>query len=203
MSDVEQTSEKKGFGKFSNSPFFNFSKPYLDFIGKGTMFHIVYFLMAAVSLLIPIALIIVAVRTGIFSFGGKIIAWFIFTWFFAAFAGWIGFQLWWNRRSQITDVKNSEFVVIPIVADIVSTFGEWLGTLIAIIGFGAGLFGLIILGRDLSYVLSMIDMDQFGGLTIILGPVAGFFIIIIAKAMAEAIRIIVSIANSCKDIAKK
>ena len=96
-----------------------------------------------------------------------------------------------------------KFVVIPIVADIVSTFGEWLGTLIAIIGFGAGLFGLIFLGRDLSYVLSYIGMAQFGGLTIIMGPVAGFFIIIIAKAVAEAIRIIVSIANSCKDIAKK
>lgn len=205
MSDSEKTNEgKKRLEGILNTPFFTFSKPYLDFIGKGTMFHIVYFLMAAISILIPIGLIIYVAQSGLFNyFGGKFIAWFIITWLFAAFACWIGFQLWWNRRSQITDVKNSEFVVIPIVADIISTFGEWVGTLIAVIGFGGGLFGLIFLGSDLNYILSAINMGGFGALTIIAGPIAGFFIIIISKALAEAIKIIVSIANSCRDIADK
>ena len=203
MSDLDQTNEKKEFGKNFNSPFFTFAKPYFDFIGKGTMFHIVYFSMAAVSILIPIGLIIFAVEMELFSIGPRGVVWFILTWLCAAFACWIGFQLWWNRKSQITDVKDSEFVVIPTVADIVSTFGEWIGTLVAIIGFSAGLFGVIILGDYLNLVLNYIGAGQFGALIIIIGPVAGFFIIILSKAIAEAIRIIVSIANSCRDIAKK
>jgi len=207
MSDSEQANEgKKEFKGLVKTPFFTFSKPYLDFIGKGTMFHIVYFLMAAISLLLPIALIVFIAQSGLFDAGGKFVAWFIFTWLFAAFACWIGFQLWWNRRSQITDVKDAEFVVIPIVADIICTFGEWLGTLIAVIGFGGGLFGLIFLGHDLNYMFYMFglyNLSGLGGLLIIAGPIAGFFIIIIYRALAEIIRIIVSIANSCREIANK
>jgi len=41
------------------------------------------------------------------------------------------------------------------------------------------------------------------GLLIIARPITGFFIIILYKAIAEIIRIIVSIANNCRDIAKK
>jgi len=207
MSDSEQTTEKKGIKGLTKTPFFTFSRPYLDFIGKGTMFHIVYILMAIVSLIIPIALIIFVAQTGLFGWlGGKFIVWFILTWLCAAFACWIGFQLWWNRKTQITDVKNSEFVVIPIVADIICTFGEWIGTLIAIIGFAAGLFGLIFMGNNLGsilYSLGLGSLAGFGGLLIIAGPVIGFFYIIISRAIAEAIRIIVSIANSCRDIANK
>jgi len=202
---MSDSNEKKGLAGLTDTPFFTLARPYLDFIGKGTMFSIVYYLMAIVSILLPIAVVVVAIQNrNIFSYvGGKGIAWFILTWLFVAAAGWIGFQLWWNRRRQVMDVKESEFVAIPIIADIVRTFGEWIGTLLAVIGFGAGLFGLLILGDELTMMLSMIGMDQFGGALVIAGPVAGFFIILFARLVAEAMKLFVSIANSCKDIAKK
>ena len=202
---MSDSNEKKGFAGFTDSPFFTLAKPYLDFIGKGAMFSIVYYLMAIVSILIPIVVIVIAIiNRSIFSYvGAKGIVWFILTWFFIAAAGWIGFQLWWNRRKQVMDVKESEFIAIPIIADIVRTFGEWVGTLLAVIGFGAGLFGLIILGDELNVMLGMIGMSRFGAALVIAGPVAGFFIILFARLIAEAMKIFVSIANSCKDIAKK
>jgi len=42
---------------------------------------------------------------------------FIF-WFVIAFACWIGFQLRWNRRKQVAEVAESEFVAIPICAEL-------------------------------------------------------------------------------------
>ncbi|MCL2231161.1 MAG: hypothetical protein FWC01_08700 [Treponema sp.] len=200
---MSDSSEKKGLAGFTDSPFFNLARPYFDFIGKGTMFSIVYYLMAIVSILLPIAVIVIAAQNGIFSVGGKYVVWFILSWLFIAAAGWVGFQLWWNRRIQVMDVKESEFVAIPIIADMVRTFGEWIGTLLAVVGFGAGLFGLLILGDELTMMLSMIGMDQFGGGLVVAGPVAGFFIILFARLVAEAMKLFVSIANSCKDIAKK
>jgi len=201
MSDSNEKKSLSGvLENLEKTPFFTFSKPYLDFIGKGTMFSLVYYLMAIVSILVPFAFIIWAIQEGIFDYasymGAGIIVWFIITWFFAAFAGWIGFQLWWARKSQVTEVKESEFVAIPICADIFRTFGEWLGTLIAVIGFGGGLFGLILANEFLSTVPG-------GSALVIAGPVVGFFTILFFRLVAEGIKIFVSIANSCRDIAKK
>jgi len=184
-------------GAVEKSPFFTFAKPYLDFIGKGTMFTIVYILMAVASLLMPFAIIFWAANNGIFNMGAQGVTWFILTWIFTAFAGWIGFQLWWERKSQVVEVKESEFVATPIIADIVRTFGEWIGTLMAIIGFAAGLFGVIILGQYMNYVL------PGGPMLIAAGPVAGFFTILLFRLLAEALRVFVNIANSLRDIAKK
>jgi hypothetical protein len=200
MSDFEQTNEKKGFQRFMQSPFFTLSKPYLDYIGKGTMFNLVYVIMAVVSLLvIPIGVLIWVIETEILRwFGGRAVVWFIFTMLFVLLAGWIGFQLWMNRMSQVRQVKDSEFVVIPILADIIRTTGEWLGTLLAIIGFGAGLFGLIIYNELIA------DFIPGGGIVLLLaGPVLGFFVVLLHSAIAEGVRIFVSIANSLKEISQK
>ncbi|MCL2443344.1 MAG: hypothetical protein FWD13_07760 [Treponema sp.] len=179
-----------------NTVFFKFAKPYLDFIGKGTMFTIVYIIGAGASILMPIIAIVAAAVSGIFTAGAQAVIWFIFTWFFIAFAGWIGFQLWWDRKSQVTEVRDSEFVATPIIADIVRTFGEWLGTFMAIVGFGAGLFGLII-------YFDLLSELPGGPALIIVGPIAGFFTILFFRLAAESLKIFVNIANSVRDIAKK
>jgi len=196
MSDSMQT-EKRGFDALSSSPFFTFSKPYLNFIGKGTMFNLVYIVMAIVSLLFPIAVIFLAIEMRIFDYGARGIIFFIFSWLVVAFAGWIGFQLWWDRKSQIMEVKDSEFVATPIVSDIFRTFGEWTGTLIAIIGAGVGFFGLIIFPELLRYI-------PYGGpLMIIAGPIVGFFIIVFSRFLAEQLRVFAAIANNTRSIAQK
>ena len=195
---MSDSNEKKGNTAFTESSFFTLSKPYLDFIGKGTMYNLVYIVMAITSLIIPFAVIFWAVDMELFKIGAKGVVFFTFSWLVIAFACWIGFQLWWNRKSQVTEVKDSEFVATPMVSEIFQTFGEWAGTLIAIIGAGVGLFGLIIFPELLDYI------PYIGGPALVIaGPVTGFFIIIISRFFAEQIRIFAAIANNTKSIAQK
>ena len=191
-------SETKGLKKFAQTPLFTFSKPYLDFIGKGTIFNLVYIVMALVNIVLPFVIIAYVINLGLFSLGGKFVVAIILAWLVVLFACWIGFQLWWERKSKIATVENSEFVATPIVADIFRTFGEWLGTMIAIIGAGVGIIATIILGKDMSYIPGM----DSGALVIIAGPVLGFFIIIISRFLAELLKIFVALANNTKEIAE-
>jgi len=185
--------------KFEQTKLFTFSKPYIDFIGKGTMFSIVYVLMALISLIgLPVGSIIFAIQLGIFNMGAQGVIWFILTWFCVVFAGWVGFQLWWARKSQVGEVKESEFVATPIMADIFRTFGEWIGTILIIVGFGGGLFGLIVMSAN-----GYLNAIPGGPALVLAGPIAGFFIILFFRLVAEGMKLFVSIANSCRDIAKK
>jgi hypothetical protein len=209
MSDFD-TSEKKGteelkaMGKLiTQTRLFTFAKPYLDFIGKGKLFNLVYVIMAAVNVLLPFAIIFKAADAGIFKFGAQFTAAFIFSWLVIAFACWIGFQLWWDRRLQVVHVASAEFIATPLVSQIFQTFGEWIGTLIGIIGAGVGLMALIILGDDASYLFDAIGMGFMGGgaVIIIAGPVIGFFVIIISRFLAEQLRLLAALVNNTKEIA--
>lgn len=203
MSDSD---EKKGFEAFKQSRFFTFSKPYLDFIGKGTIYNLVYIVMTIINLLLPVIVIIQIINSGIFRLGAKFIIASILSMLVITFACWIGMQLWWNRRNQVTEVKDSEFIATPIISDIFRTFGEWIGTLIAIIGAGVGLIALIFLGRDMNFLFRLMNLSflaDFGWMVIFIGPVLGFFIIIISRFIAEQLRIFAAIANNTKDIAQK
>jgi len=192
------------FDQMTNGPFFKFSKPYLDFIGKEKVFLVVYYVMAGLNLLIPILSIINAVRSGIFKMmPAKFTVAFIFSWFVITFACWIGFQLWWDRRKEVAIVADSEFIATPIFAELLRTFGEWLGTLIGIVGAGVGLITTIILGDAGKELFEMIDMDflGMGALVIIIGPVIGFFIIVISRFLAEQLKIFAALAHNTKEIA--
>jgi len=209
MNDVG-TGESKLKGvldKLDGNPFFGFSRPYLNFIGKGTIFSLVYFIMAAISLILPFVVIFMVVNSGIFQAGGGgFVVAFIFSWFAIAFACWIGFQLWWNRRSQVSDVATSDFVAIPICAGIFRTFGEWLGTLIGIIGFVVGIIASIILSGDMAWwFFASMGLGFLGGLgpvVIIGGPVIGFFIIILFRLLAEGMMLLAALVNNTKTIAE-
>jgi len=205
MSDVEAGGNegKKKFEKMTGSPFFTFSKPYLEFIDKEKIFSLVYIVMAVINLVIPFIILYLVIDSGFFSFGAKYVFAFIFTWIVIVFAFWIGFQLWWNRRKKITNLASSEFIATPIFSDILQTFGEWMGTIIGIIGACGGLIATIFLGSDARYLFSAIGLGFFrsGALTIILGPVTGFFIIIIFRFLAEQLRILAALANNTKEIA--
>jgi hypothetical protein len=194
---------KQKFERLLNTPFFVFSKPYLDYVGKGKIFNLLYVVMAVISLLLPFAIIIMAVSSGIFGYGAKFTAAFVLAWLVIAFACWIGFQLWWDRRTRVAHIAASEFIATPIFSEILQTFGEWLGTLIGIIGAGAGLIAVIFLGRDSNYLFSMIGLGfmRFGPAVILIGPIVGFFIIIITRFLAEQLRLFAALANNTKEIA--
>jgi hypothetical protein len=188
----------------TNHPFFRFSKPYLDLIGKGKIFGFVYIIMAVVSLILPIAVIVMAANSGLFQYGGaKYVIAFIFSWLVIVFACWIGFQLWLDRRSRIKTIEESEFIATPILSEIMQTFGEWAGTLLGIIGAGVGLIASIILGEEVTFLFEAIGLDfmNFGALVIIIGPLIGAFLMIIFRFIAEQLRIAASLANNTKEIA--
>jgi hypothetical protein len=198
----ENYGEKKQ-GRLTDNPFFTFSKPYLDFIGGGKFFGLIYIVMAIISLILPIAIIIMAANSGIFDYGGKYVAAFIFSWLVIAFACWIGFQLWLDRKSKVKAIAASEFIATPILSELLQTFGEWAGTLIGIIGAGVGVIGSMVLGEEVGYLFEAIGLGfmGFGVMAIAAGPLIGFFLIIISRFIAEQFRILAALANNTKEIA--
>jgi len=205
MSDTETQAGggESGFNQAANGPLFNFSKPYLDFIGKEKIFSIVYYVMAGLNVLIPIGIIIGAISGHIFSAGGKMVIAFLLSWVVVAFACLIGFQLWWERRKKLETLAACEFVATQSFSEIAQTFGEWLGTFVGIIGAGVGLIATVILGNESSYIFSMIGMEflSMGAVVILMGPIMGFFIIVISRFLAEQLRIFAALANNTKEIA--
>ena len=187
-------------------PFTSFAKPYFDFIGKGKIFSLVYIFMAFINLLIPLALIYVVLERGYLQHGGtRAIVAFIFSLLVIIFACWIGFQLWWYRKSSVKNIERSDFIATPIISEIIQTFGEWLGTLAGIVGAGVGIIALIFLGESAGGLSQGLGIQclEFAPLVIIIGPVIGFFIIVIFRFLAEQIRIFAAIANNTKEIAQK
>ena len=203
MSNAAENDKKGKFDKVTGTPFFTFSKPYLDFIGKGSIFSFVYLIMAAVNLILPFVVIYMTINSGLFSLGAKYVFAIILAWIVIFFACWIGFQLWWDRRKSILSMDQTHFFATVIFSEILQTFGEWTGTLIGIVGAGVGLLGSIFLGNDINYLLSSLGMGfmSFGIGVVIIGPVIGFFNIIIFRFIAEQLRMFAALVNNTRDIA--
>jgi hypothetical protein len=119
----QRTSGKSKFSQMTENPFFNFSRPYLDYIGKGNGFSLVYIVMAVINLILPFVIIYMVIDSGFFQLGAKYVFAFIFSWLVIVFACWIGFQIWWNRRTKVLNIIESEFVATPIFSEIFQTFG--------------------------------------------------------------------------------
>lgn len=205
MSNISNDGENKKskFEQMTEKPFFTFSRPYLDFIDKSKIYSFIYFVMAVINLILPFVILYKVIDSGFFRFGAKFIFAFVLSWLVIVFACWIGFQLWWNRRKKIVNIGTSEFSATLIFSEILQTFGEWLGTLIGIIGAGAGLLASIFLGNDVNYLFNAIGMRYlgFGPLIVVLGPIIGFSIIILFRFLAEQFRLFASLVNNTKEIA--
>ena len=196
---------KEKLDKMDGHPFVTFAKPYLDFLAKGKIFGIVYLIMAVINIIIPFAVIYKTIDTGIFKYSeAKLIFAIILSWAAIAFACWIGFQIWWNRRIKTEQNTSYEFITTTSFSELFQTFGEWLGTFIGIIGAGVGLIAVIFLGNEARYLFGSIGLDSldFGPLVIFIGPIIGLFIIIISRFLAEQLRLFASLVNNTKDIAK-
>ena len=101
-------------------------------------------------------------------------------------------------------MATTEFSATLIFSEILQTIGEWIGTLIGIIGAGAGLIAFIFLGNDINEIFRMIGMRSLaiGPAIIIVGPIAGFSIIIFSRFIAEQFRLFASLVNHTREIAK-
>lgn len=191
-----------------DNKFFTFFDPVLKYIDTGKFFREpfrwLYIVMAGLNLLFPIALLVMAIKNEIFRYGGgRFIAAFILIWIVFAFVSWLGFQIWWNRHEKVhsATAAHDEFVAIPVFSHFIQTFGEWMGMFI---GIGGALFSLvaaIFLGGD-TPMLHMMGMGSFFGsgslINIVLYPVYGFLIVVMARVMAESFRALAAIANNTK-----
>lgn len=185
-----------------NHPFFSFIRPFLAYLDSGRFFRQpmswLYTAFAVGNLLLPIIFFSAAVENRIFNASGKAITAFFLVLIFVAFAGWVGFQLWWDRRTKVEDSsrEGDEFVASLSFAHLIQSMGEWLGLTLAIIGTGSTLV-ISIMGGNLGYAFRNIPILEHTGSfwTVIVWALLGYLIIMAFRYVAEFIRALSAIAN--------
>lgn len=188
-----------------NNVFFKFIEPYLSFIDKGDFFRKpfcwLYVLLAAINIIFPFYVLYEMINVFSF-FSGQMIFGFILVWLGFVFTGWLGFQLWWNRKDKVLHVADTdaEFVAVPAYTHFIQTFGEWLGMYLGIVGCWTSII-VTIFGQSLSNVgfIPGSGLIQSGFTAIFLFPVIGFLITITTRVFAELLRALASIANNTKN----
>lgn len=188
------------------SKFFTFIKPYIAFIDDGHFFRKpfswLYIVMAILSLLIPIVMLYRAVDGGVLDLPGKVVLVFVLFWIILAFAGWVGFQQWWDRRTKvgITSIEGDDFTATPAFSHFIQTLGEWIGTWLGLVGFGYALLSTIFLGNSGGYLTMQLGVPYLssGPMAIITMPIYGFLIVVFSRFLSEQIRALASIANNTK-----
>lgn len=186
--------------------FYNFIRPYLNYIDRGKIykepFTWLYMIIGALNLIFPLYVLYIAIDNNIFDAGAKFIFAFLFIWIILAFAGWVSFQIWWDRKKNVTTVsiEGDEFVATPVFSHFIQTFGEWLGTFIAIVGFGTALITTLFLGDEARFFTQIMGIGFLGTgfLAIFLMPIYGFLIIIASRFLSEQFRAIAAIANNTR-----
>ncbi|MDO5665005.1 MAG: hypothetical protein Q4G63_07090 [Bacteroidia bacterium] len=186
--------------------FLTFIKPYLSYIDNGQFFRKplswLYTLLAIVNLLIPIYVFYIASKSGIFNSPAKFVIVFLLLWMIIVFAGWVSFQLWWDRKSRInmSSTTDDEFIATPALSHLIQTFGEWIGTWIGLVGFGFALLTTIILGKEGYYLGENLGIPYLstGWIAILTMPITGFLIIVFSRFLAEQIKALSAIANNTK-----
>jgi hypothetical protein len=183
----------------------NYIAPFLSYIDSGKLFRKpfgwLYLALAAVNAVLPFYLLYVAIDNQVFSAGAKYVFAFLLIWLVIVAACWVGLQIWWDRKDRVqeTSPEGSEFPATPVIAHFIQTLGEWLGAWIAIVGFGFSLFAAIFLGEEAQMLGAMIDLPLSSGfLGIILYPVYGFLVVVVARFVAEQCRALAAIANNTK-----
>lgn len=186
--------------------FFDSIKPYLNYIDEGKIyrepFSWLYLIMAVLNLIFPIYVLYLAIDNNIFDAGAKYVIVFLLIWIVILIASWIGFQIWWDRRTNVTGITTGkdDFQATPVFSHFIQTSGEWIGTWIAIVGFGTALITTLFLGDEARFFTQSTGIGFLGTgfLSIILMPVYGFLIIIASRFLAEQFKAIAAIANNTK-----
>jgi hypothetical protein len=188
--------------------FLTFIKPYLLYIDKGHFFRIpfswLYALMAIWNLLIPVYVFYEASKRQILDgqTPAKLVIAFLLLWILIAFASWVSFQLWWDRKSKINNssVVGDEFIATPALSHYIQTLGEWIGTWIGLVGLGAALLTIIIFSNDEYNIGRLIGFNSVfsGWMAIFTAPILGFLIIVFSRFLAEQIKALSVIANNTR-----
>ena len=190
-----------------DNEFFTFIKPYLSYIDKGNLYRIpfswLYTLMAILNLLVPFYCLYMAIDRHVYNAPAKFVFLGLFVWLLVAFAGWVSFQLWWDRRLKVStsSIEGDDFVATPVFSHFIQTMGEWLGSWIAIVGCGVAILTTLILRNEGNFIIREMGLPDFliGGMTSIIAmPLLGFLIIVFSRFLAEQFRALSSIANNTR-----
>lgn len=191
--------------RMEQNKFFSFFNPMLKYIDDGKFFREpfkwLYAVLAILNLLAPLGALYVIIDSGFFDIasGGMIVS-FILMWLILCFVLWLGFQLWWNRREKVyhASAQGDDFVAIPVYSHFIQTIGEWIGVLV---GIGGPLFTLIalIFGANGQITATLMKVPFGPNIWyIILLPICGFLIVVMARALAEMLRALAAIANNTR-----
>ncbi len=186
--------------------FFTFIKPYLSFIDDGHFyrkpFRWLYILLAVLNLIFPLDVLYRAFDNRVFDSPANYVVAFLIVWLVIAFASWLSFQLWWNRKEDVKKIsaEGDEYIATPGVSHFIQTFGEWLGTWVGLVGGSVALITTLILGDEGRYLTRQLDYDflESGLLFVVLMPIYGFLIIIGTRYLAEQGRALVAIADNTR-----
>ncbi len=194
-----------------NNKFFTFIKPYLSYIDNGDLFRKpfswLYLVIGVINLLLPFYILYKAIDSNLFDMQANVIIVVLLVWVIIAFVSWVSFQIWWDRKSKVckTSSTKDDFIATPVFSHFLQTFGEWLGTWIAIVGFSVSLLSTIILGEQaallINAITNLIGIPFFletGLFGIILLPIYGFLTIVVTRFLAEQFRALSSIANNTR-----
>ncbi|MDR2627101.1 MAG: hypothetical protein LBC40_03600 [Dysgonamonadaceae bacterium] len=190
-----------------NEKIFTFIAPFLSYIDDGKLFRKpfswLYAALAAINVVLPFYILYKAIDADVFSIGAKFVFAFLLVWLVVVAACWVGFQIWWDRRKKVllTSSEGSEFPATPVISHFIQTLGEWLGVWVAIVGFGFSFIAWIFLGEEAAYLGNMtgLPFSETGIAAMIIAPVTGFLIIVIARFVAEQCRALAAIANNTKN----
>lgn len=107
---------------------------------------------------------------------------------------------WLHRAGGVSKEKldGTRFLAIPILANLLRSFGEWLGTVLAIFGVCSGVLTILLLtadgGKD----------AFFGGLILLVGlPILGYLLLVLFRFIGEKALALATIANNTTDILNK
>jgi len=186
--------------------FFTFLKPYLNFIDQGKIyrepFYWLYQLLAVLNLIFPLYVLFLAIDNNLFDAGAKFVITFLLIWIILVLAGWFSFQIWWDRKDNVTKIssENDHFAATPVFSHFIQTSGEWFGTWIAIVGFGTALITTLFLGDEARLFARATGLGFLGTgfVSIFLMPVYGFLVLVGSRFLAEQFRAIAAIANNTR-----
>lgn len=177
-------------------------KPLFDYIDSGKLFRQpIQWLYYALGVVFAIFMLYsISLTSVMFKIGGIaiVVAVFIIILMIALSAFSV---LYWFKRGndvRIDTPMGARFVAIPVIANIVRCFGEYVGIVMAVSGVFIGVFAGIfwLFSKELQYIMYICPF-----ILIVVGPVVGYLHLLINRYISETMLAIASIANDTHELA--
>lgn len=107
---------------------------------------------------------------------------------------------WFHRAGAVKNdrFENTRFLAIPVVANLLRSFGEWLGFVLAIAGACTGVLTILLLTSQGGGVAF-----RQGVVMLVGGPLMGYIILVLFRYVSEMSLTYAEIANNTKDMVDK